>query len=92
MTEIKQLLPVGSVVRLTAAKKDLMIIGIRQTQKDTGKEFDYIGVLWPEGSMGAKTNVLFNHGDIENVAFMGYDTEERAAFLEKLSAFYAGRN
>lgn len=91
MKEVMGLLPIGSVVRLTAAKKDLMITGIRQGKKDSDREFDYIGVLWPEGSMGPNTNVLFDHGDIENVVFMGYDTPERTAFLTKLDAFYAGK-
>lgn len=91
MRKVKQLLPIGSVVRLSGAKKDLMICGICQTQRDNGKEFDYIGVLWPEGSLGNKTNVLFDHGDIENIAFTGYDGPERQAFIDRLEAFYAAK-
>lgn len=89
MREVMKLLPIGSVVRLTAAKKDLMITGVRQGKQGSDREYDYIGVLWPEGSMGPNTNVLFDHADIQSVTFMGYDTEERTAFLEKLNAFYA---
>lgn len=88
MKKVMELLPIGSVVRLTAAKKDLMITGIRQGKKGSDREFDYIGVLWPEGSMGPNTNVLFDHADIQSVVFMGYDTPERTAFLEKLDMFY----
>ena len=88
MKDVKRLLPIGSVVRLRGAKKDLMVFGICQTQKDTGKEYDYIGVLWPEGNMGAKTQILFSHDDIEAVTFTGYHTPERQNFIERLSAFY----
>lgn len=88
MREIKNLHPIGSVVHLKGAKKDLMVFGICQTNKETGKDYDYIGVLWPEGSMGPGTQVLFAHDDIENVVFTGHNTPEREAFIEKLSEFY----
>lgn len=88
MRDVKKLLPIGSVIRLKGAKKDLMIFGICQTQKDSGKDFDYIGVLWPEGNMGAQTQVLFAHEDIDSVAFRGYETQERTDFIERLNAFY----
>lgn len=83
-----ELLPIGSVVRLKGAKKDLMIFGVCQTKKDSKKEFDYIGVVWPEGNLGANTQVLFNHDDIDAVNFIGYDTPERKDFIERLHAFY----
>lgn len=91
MTDVKQLLPIGSVIRLRGAKRDLMIFGIRQTKKNSQKEYDYVGVLWPEGNMGAETQVLFAHEDIENVVFTGYDTLDRQQFIERLSAFYESR-
>ena len=88
MKDVKRLLPIGSVVRLKSAKKDLMVFGICQTQKDTGKEFDYIGVLWPEGNMGVGTQLLFSHDNIESVTFMGFDTPERQDFIDRLQVFY----
>lgn len=90
MTLIKELLPIGSVVRLREATKRIMIIGIRQTKVDTNEEFDYLGVLYPEGNLGGNTRILFNHVDLEEVAFRGYEDEEREAFIEKLSAMLDG--
>lgn len=86
---IKDLLPIGSVVMLKNAKKPLMIFGIKQlaTEKPD-EEFDYIGVLYPEGNMGTQFQYLFNHADIEKVFFTGYETEERKQFLEELSHIY----
>ena len=91
MQNILELLPIGSVIRLTDAKKSLMIHGVIQTDKDTEKTFDYIGVLWPEGNLGDGSQILFNHKDIERVEFLGYDNEERQEFLKKLNDYFANQ-
>lgn len=83
---VKNLLPIGSVVRLREAKKCLMIFGVCQSHQE--KVYDYIGVLWPEGNIGVEAQILFPHEDIEEVVFAGYDTAERGAFLDKLAAYY----
>lgn len=90
MVDVKRLLPIGSVVRLKEAKKCLMIFGICQSHKE--KTFDYIGVIWPEGNIGAEAQILFAHEDIEEVVFTGCDTAERQAFIERLQKFYESQN
>lgn len=50
--DIKSLLPIGTVVLLKGAKKKLMIIGVKQTNAETDEEFDYLGVIYPEGNIG----------------------------------------
>lgn len=92
MTDIMNLLPIGSVIRLRGAKKNLMIFGVKQTNVDNQEEYDYIGVLWPEGNMGTQTQILFHHKDIERVLFTGWDTDERKVFMERLSTFYDKQN
>ena len=90
MMIIKELLPIGSVVRLKNGEKRLMISGIKQTDSEgNGREYDYYGVLYPEGYLGGEYQYLFNHEDIEEIFFRGYEDEERPFFLEKLSRFYA---
>lgn len=86
--KVKELLPIGSVVLLKGGKKRLMIYGIKQTDNTTETEYDYISVLYPEGNMGEAGQYLFNHEDIEQVYFKGYEEEEREEFLENLSEFY----
>lgn len=86
--KIKELLPIGSVVRLQEATKKLMIYGIKQTDADTGIEYDYVGVLYPEGNLGEKTQFLFQHEHIEEVIFKGYNDEEREKFLAALEVVY----
>ena len=86
--KIQELLPIGSVVWLKDAKRPMMIFGIKQTDTDTQEEYDYIGVLYPEGNMVQQTNFLFYHEEIERVEFRGYDNEARKVFMDKLAEVY----
>ncbi|MCM1158059.1 MAG: DUF4176 domain-containing protein [Bacteroidales bacterium] len=86
---IRDLLPIGTVVLLKEAKKPLMIFGIKQMAvENPDEEYDYIGVLYPEGNMGANYQYLFNHDDIQEIYFKGYETEERKKFLEEIAKAY----
>ena len=89
--DVRDLLPIGSVVLLKDAKKKLMIFGVRQTNSKTGQEYDYIGVLYPEGNMGEEIRFLFDHSDIDQIIFKGYDDDERAQFLESLKGYLANK-
>lgn len=90
--DVMELLPIGSVVLLKGGQKRLMVAGIKQTEvKDDGPgaEYDYMGFLYPEGHMGEQMQYLFNHDDIQDVIFRGYEDGERQFFLERLAAVYA---
>lgn len=89
--EIKKLLPIGSVVLLEEGKKRLMIYGVKQIEQETQEEYDYIGVVYPEGNMGQGTQFLFNHDQISEVYFKGYDDEERQEFVKRLTDYYEQR-
>lgn len=85
---IKELLPIGSVVLLEEGSKKLMIFGVKQTDEESGEEYDYIGVIYPEGNLGNETQFLFNHENIVQVFFKGYEDGERDNFIERLAEFY----
>ena len=87
--DINKLLPIGSVVLLEDGEKRLMIYGVKQTEQETEEEYDYIGVVYPEGNMGQGTQFLFNHDQIKKVYHRGYEDEERKDFIEKLTDYYA---
>lgn len=89
MHDIMNLLPIGSVIRLRGATKNIMIFGVYQTNTETNVTYDYIGVLWPEGNMGVESQLMFCHADIEEVVFVGMDNDARHAFLSRLNAYYA---
>ena len=87
--KIKDLLPIGSIVRLHDGEKRLMIIGIMQSDASgNGKEYDYLGILYPEGHIGDQFQYLFNQEDIEGVIFRGFEDDERVEFLNKLTNLY----
>ena len=86
--DIHDLLPIGSVVRLQGAKKSIMIYGVKQWNTEQDREYDYIGVIYPEGNIGGTTQLMFNQEDVETVEFRGYETEERKQFLDRLAAYY----
>lgn len=81
---IIDLLPIGSVVTLEEGKHKLMIFGVKQTHSETGKLYDYAGVLYPEGNVGTEYQMLFNHDKIKSIEFRGYENEERERFIKKL--------
>lgn len=85
---IKELLPVGSVVLLKEATKKLMIIGILPVSQKDNKNYEYLGVPYPEGYIGSNNNFLFNHKDINDIIFYGYTNPEREVFLEAMEALY----
>lgn len=86
--EISNLLPIGSVVSLKGGTKNLMIYGVKQTNTDDNVEYDYIGVMYPEGFIGREYQFLFNHSDIDDVIYMGYEDKEREEFISKLNDYY----
>jgi len=72
----EQMLPIGSVVRLNGGEKDIMIIGFFQQKANYPEvKYDYIAVGYPEGYLDMKLMFGFNHEDIEEVIFRGYEDE-----------------
>lgn len=88
MLNFNELLPIGTVVLLKNAEKKLMIFGVGQTDTQSDKEYDYIGVVYPEGNMGEGTQYLFNHNDIDEIFFRGYEDDEREKFVSLLQDYY----
>lgn len=80
--QIKKLLPVGSVVFLKSAVKKVMIIGIKQKNQQNDTLYDYVGVLYPEGYINNKILFNFNHEDIMDIVYRGYENSEQEEFLE----------
>ncbi len=81
----ENMLPIGSVVLLKNAVKKTMIIGYKQVSaSDPGKIYDYAGIMYPYGSMGAATQFVFNHKDIQDIIFRGYTNSEWDEMIEAL--------
>lgn len=85
----KELLPIGSVVTLKGNIKKLMVTGIKIAKEDEPENYyDYMGVFFPEGYVGNNSNFLFNHSDINDIVFRGYDNPERQSFIEFMEESY----
>ena len=72
-------LPIGSVVALDDGIKKIMIIGIMQEirqEDEVTEKFDYIGVAYPEGFINTGSMLLFNHDQIMDVVYRGYENIE----------------
>ncbi|MFD1068252.1 DUF4176 domain-containing protein [Oceanobacillus locisalsi] len=95
---MESLLPNGTVVLLKGGNKRLMIYGRKQLvteeevediqnaeDEDTEQPmYDYIGVPYPEGYISQEYTYVFNHSDIIDIVFRGYEDEEEEEFQKIL--------
>ncbi|MBR3165720.1 MAG: DUF4176 domain-containing protein [Lachnospiraceae bacterium] len=91
---MRELLPVGSVVRLKNAVRKAVIMGcMQQVTRGEGKGkapevYDYMAVPFPEGYLGKGTVFLFNEEDIEEVCFTGYENSESKGYMELIGTVF----
>ena len=87
MKKIKDLLPIGTIVKLKDATRPLMIYGVMQRNSEKPDIiYDYVGLPYPEGYLHEKLKFMFQQEDIEEVLFRGYEDpqHERLKFLATL--------
>ena len=84
--EIKEkFLPIGSVVSLNDGNKKIMITGFCSvSDDDTTKMYDYSGCFYPEGYLNSDKVCLFNHSQIKEVFYLGYESDEETEFKKVL--------
>lgn len=87
----EELLPIGSIVQLEGINKKIMICGVKQNltenESDEIKEYDYVGVVYPEGFVGVDYFINFDHSDIKTTVFTGYSDNERLTLLKKIKNY-----
>ena len=92
----EKFLPIGTVVMLKDATKEVMITsyltfpGNAQPQKnENGEEvremYDYGGCPFPEGIINSNVVLVFNHSQIDKVIHMGCKNEAQQNFGRLLS-------
>ena len=83
---MNELLPIGSVVKTTYGKSNILIVGYGGIgTKDTNKVFEYTGFIYPFGYRGEEDIVMFNYKDITEVVFENAKFEE---YKETLDSMY----
>lgn len=86
MNDATKLLPVGSVVLLKNATKEVMVTGFYTvSEKDPSKIYDYSACLYPEGIVNSNENLLFNHDQIDKILYVGYVSDKDRNFKLKLA-------
>lgn len=81
-------LPIGSVVLLNGGNKKLMITGFcTVTNENPDVMYDYCGCIYPEGVIRSDQNCVFNHDQIKELFFLGFDSDEEIAFKNNLYNF-----
>ncbi|MBM7704397.1 DUF4176 domain-containing protein [Metabacillus iocasae] len=78
------LLPIGTVVLLDIIAQPLMIYGRMQQQANKEGAWDYVACPYPQGHISDETNVFFNHVQIKQVVFKGFESEGEKLMKEKL--------
>lgn len=88
LVNIRDFLPIGSIVRLTSTdKQKFMIFGISKDDPTCKyRSFDYVAVEYPEGSLVDEQTVFFNHNDIAEVLHKGYMDEDYQDYIDMIAS------
>ncbi len=78
--------PIGTVVTLKGGNRPLMIYGRAQIQADSNLVWDYVACLYPEGNLGDKYNIFFQHEEVEKVIYPGFESEMDKKMQEILNS------
>lgn len=88
----EKFLPLGSIVRLKGGQLPVMIIGYTVVANDdSNKIFDYNATFYPMGTLDTSIVTPFNHKQIEEIIFIGYEDESGIAYrdnLKKIDSYY----
>lgn len=76
----KDLLPVGSIVRLIGGERRLMVCGRVICKANEENIYDYVGCLYPQGVVSSSNLYFFNRDAIEDIYFIGFQDKEEMEF------------
>lgn len=81
--KIEGLLPIGSIVRITAApQQQLQLVGQCQVSDGNKRISDYSAVLFPQGYYDGEHLVLVNNDDICQIDAYGYVDDDSIEYTE----------
>ena len=81
----KDLLPVGTIVKIRLSKQEYMIMGFYIKNPDSDKVYDYSAVIYPEGLMSLDDVVVFDRDYIKKVVHLGYVDDEEIKFKKEIN-------
>ena len=78
-------LPIGTVCNIKGNSNKIMIVGYLPIDYNGNINlYDYKGCIYPNGVF-SNNLISFNHNEIENVEFMGYETAEQKTLNSNLN-------
>ena len=80
----KDLLPVGTIVKVRFSKFEYMIFGFYIKEPGDDKPFDYCALPYPWGLLNLNDMVGFDRDVIKKVVHMGYVNDEERQFKKEL--------
>lgn len=76
----KNLLPIGSIVRLAGGERKVMICGRVLCKSGSNTIYDYVGCLYPHGIIDSSGLYFFQRDAVEDVFFIGFQDKEEMEF------------
>lgn len=86
LIDVKDFLPIGSIVILSDGKKYLIHKLVVDDQCSKNRYYDYSAVSYPDAIFD-HTEICFNHVDIKEIIHRGYEDEEYKENIEMFSSF-----
>ena len=78
-------LPLGTILQLEGAEKNIMVIGYRAYDPDNWKDSgDYCAVPYPEGLLSSDNIIIFREDDIDHIYMYGALDLDAREFLHYL--------
>ncbi|MBQ3423104.1 MAG: DUF4176 domain-containing protein, partial [Romboutsia sp.] len=78
-------LPIGTVCLLKGGSKKIMITGyLIKSIEHPNNTYDYSGCMYPEGIISSRESIVFNHDQINEIVYKGFDQEEYKEFNDKV--------
>lgn len=92
MKNLEKYLPIGSIVIIEDGEKKLMITGFCAINEEDSTTYDYCACIYPEGYLAADNVFLFNHDQIKEIFYLGYDDDEEKEFKKVLKELIKKEN
>ena len=81
---MKNILPIGSVVKLKQESEVMIMISGYYPITEGGELYDYFGVIYPCGILSEQSIFMLREEDIENVLFQGFQDDVGKAVISLL--------
>lgn len=88
----EELLPIGSVVYIKMINQALMVYGRKQLQENNDIVWDYVACPYPQGFLTKDTNVFFQHNQITQVIYKGFESQGELIMRKKLYQLFDKEN